>query len=101
MILTLFRYARHIIALMIVLGAFGFLFVLLYRKIPVENQQTIQIAAGAILASLAGVIGYYFGSSKDKSDSENSTRQESVTTSLKLSDNSPGAGTEVTEDKTK
>jgi len=60
--------ARSIIAFMVVLMSFGFLYFLLYRKIPVENKDSINITIGIVLGVLATVVSYYFGSSKDKSD---------------------------------
>lgn len=62
--------ARTLIALSVVLMSFGFLFALVYHAVPEQNKDIIQIASGLVLAVLAGVTGYYFGSSKDKSDQE-------------------------------
>ena len=59
---------RSIIALMIVIGGFGFLFTLLFVKIPEGNEAVLNVAAGIVLAVLGAVASYYFGSSKDKSD---------------------------------
>lgn len=66
--------ARSLIAFGIVLMSFGFLYFLLYRKIPAENKDILQIAAGIVLGVLGTVASYYFGSSKDKSDQEKSDR---------------------------
>lgn len=66
--------ARSIIAFAIVLMSFGFLYFLLYRKIPAENKDILQISAGIVLGVLGTVASYYFGSSKDKSDQEKSDR---------------------------
>lgn len=60
--------ARSIIAVSVVWLAFAFLFILLYVPIPAQNETIINVATGLVLAALGGVIGYYFGSSKDKSD---------------------------------
>ena len=60
--------ARSLIAFGVVLMSFGFLYFLLYKKIPPENKDILQIASGIVLGVLATVISYYFGSSKDKSD---------------------------------
>lgn len=65
-----FRYTRHIIAILIVVGSFGFLFSLVWHAMPPENKDVLQLAAGLVLAVLAGVTAYYFGSSKDKSDQD-------------------------------
>jgi len=59
---------RSIIAMLIVVGGFGFLFSLLFIKIPEGNDSVLNVAAGIVLAVLGAVASYYFGSSKDKSD---------------------------------
>jgi uncharacterized protein YhhL (DUF1145 family) len=60
--------ARSIIAVSVVWLAFAFLFMLLFVPIPKENETVLNVATGLVLAALGGVIAYYFGSSKDKSD---------------------------------
>jgi len=64
----LFSNIRSIIGLFVVVLSFTFLFLLLKIDIPGGNKDILQIAAGIILGSMAGVIGYYFGSSKNESD---------------------------------
>ena len=66
--------ARTIIAFSITIMSFGFLYFLLYKKIPAENKDVVQITAGIVLGVLATVVSYYFGSSKDKSDSDKADR---------------------------
>lgn len=61
---------RSIIALSIVWLSFTFLFILCFHAVPKDNVTVVNIAAGLILAGLGAVAGYYFGSSKDKSDKE-------------------------------
>lgn len=78
---TIFRYARHIIAFTIVIGSFGFLFILMYRSVPAQNKDTINLAVGFVLGLLTGVGAYYFGSSKDKSDADASVRDTATVTS--------------------
>lgn len=75
----LFRYTRHIIAILIVLGSFGFLFSLVYHAMPAGNTAVLQIAAGIVLGVLAAVTGYYFGSSKDKSDQDKLITSKPIT----------------------
>lgn len=67
-ITSIFDNIRSIIALSIVLLSFAFLFMLVLRAVPAENKEVVNIAAGLVLASLSGVAGYYFGSSKNESD---------------------------------
>lgn len=79
---VIFRYARAIIGFTIVLGSFGFLFLLCYRAIPESNKDTVQTATGFVLGLLTAVGAYYFGSSKDKSDSDSAARDTTTTTSI-------------------
>lgn len=60
--------ARSIIAHIVVVGGFVFLFFLLFVKIPTGNETILNVAAGLVLAAMGAVTSYYFGSSKDKSD---------------------------------
>lgn len=59
---------RSIIAFLVVIFGFSFLFLLLKYKIPDGNETVLNVSTGLVLAALGGVISYYFGSSKDKSD---------------------------------
>lgn len=86
----IFRYARAIIGFTIVLGSFGFLFLLCYRAIPVSNKETVQTAVGFVLGLLTAVGAYYFGSSKDKSDADSATRQEITSVTTKKDTTEPG-----------
>jgi hypothetical protein len=63
---------RNIIAVISVLGAFAALYLMIFKPIPVENKETINLCVGFVLGSLiAGVNGYFFGASKsDKEKSE-------------------------------
>ena len=59
---------RSILAILIVVGGFAFLFSLLHFKIPAGNESVLNVAAGLVLAVMGAVANYYYGSSKDKSD---------------------------------
>lgn len=74
------RFVRPLIALIITIASFGFLFYLCITPIPTTNKDIIQIAAGIDLGLLGMVGNYYFGSSKDKTDAEQATRQGATTT---------------------
>jgi hypothetical protein len=63
---------RSILAFIVTVFSFGFLFLLLKYKVPEGNSDVLNVAAGLILAVLAGVTNYYFGASKDKSDVDKS-----------------------------
>ncbi len=76
----LFRYVRPIIAFVLVIGTLGFVYLLAYRSVPISNADVINILVGALVANLLNVTNYYFGSSKDKSDSEQAERGNSTTT---------------------
>lgn len=67
---TLSQNTRSIIALIMTILSFAFLFLTAFHVIPIQNQAIVQTAMGFILSCLSGIAGYYFGSSKDKSDSE-------------------------------
>jgi hypothetical protein len=59
---------RGVIALLVVVASFGFLFALLFVPIPEQNKETTNVTIGFVLVTLGIVIGYYFGTSKDTSD---------------------------------
>ncbi len=60
--------AQYILAGVVVLGYFLFLYGLLYIVVPVGNEKAIDIALGALVAGFSGVLGYFFGSSKGSSE---------------------------------
>lgn len=66
------KYTRSLLAFIVVIGSFVFLFSLVYRAVPEQNKDIIQVASGFVLGVIATVSGYYFGNSKDKSDSDQS-----------------------------
>jgi hypothetical protein len=61
---------RGIIAMIVVVGSFAFLFTIVYHPIPEANKESVNMAMGFDLAALGIVIGWYFGSSKEKSDQD-------------------------------
>jgi hypothetical protein len=65
-----FKFTRHVIAIIIVLACFGFLYMVALKEIPQANRDILNLAAGSILIVLGNVSNYYFGSSKDKSDQD-------------------------------
>lgn len=69
----LFRYVRPLIAIAFVVFSFGFLFTIVWKAVPLENKEIITLAAGYILGVMSTIIGYYFGTSKDKSDQDQAT----------------------------
>lgn len=61
---------RGPLAVIVVVLSFAFLFMLLWVPIPEPNKDAVMLAAGLVLAGLGVVLGWYFGSSKDKADSD-------------------------------
>jgi hypothetical protein len=63
---------RSILAILITVGGFGFLFSILAFRIPTGNETILNVAAGLVLGVMTTVASYYYGSSKDKSDVDKS-----------------------------
>lgn len=56
---------RNSLAIFIVLGCFGLMYLLQVKPIPEQNHDIVNIVAGFIFGgALAGVVGYYFGATK-------------------------------------
>lgn len=71
---TFFKNMRGVVAVMVVNGTIIFDFFLFFWPIPEANKEVVYTAAGGLNTLSAGIIAYYFGSSKDKSDQEKSDR---------------------------
>jgi hypothetical protein len=87
----LFRYVRPVLAISFVTFSFGFLFTIVWKAIPPENKEIVGLAVGFVLGQLSVVGGYYFGSSKDKSDQDQArtfadTQPEKVDTAVITAD---------------
>lgn len=54
---------QYSFAALIVVSFFVILGMLLFKKIPTENTETINLAIGALLTAFGTVVGYFFGSS--------------------------------------
>jgi hypothetical protein len=78
----LFKFVRPLLALIIIMAAFGFLYILVFKPIPKENENTINLVVGFVLSLVSGIAAYYFGTSKDKSDAEQSTRVPNTITQV-------------------
>jgi len=59
---------RSIIALLVTVLGFSYLFALLWVPIPLSNKDAVMLCSGIVLGVVVSVAAYYFGSSKDKSD---------------------------------
>lgn len=56
---------RNSLAIIIVLGCFGLMYLLQVKAIPEQNHDIVNIVAGFIFGgALAGVVGFYFGATK-------------------------------------
>ena len=56
---------RNSLAIMIVVGCFVLMYLLQVKPVPAENHDIVNIVCGFIFGgALAGVVGYYFGSTK-------------------------------------
>ncbi len=69
MIFNSFPY-RPIIGILVMLGCFAFWFTLLYKEIPAPNRDAVNIGSGVMFGLATAIVSYYFGSSKDKTDSD-------------------------------
>lgn len=62
---------RNILAVMITIGCFALLYLMQVKEIPAKNENIINIAVGFVFGgAFAGVVGYYFGSSKTDTKNE-------------------------------
>lgn len=67
-----FKYTRGILAYIVVILCFAFLFTIAIVPIPKDNQPVVNTSAGVVLLTIGVVVSYYFGASKDKSDQDQS-----------------------------
>lgn len=61
------------------------IYVMLIRGVPEQNRDLLNIVFGLFLGKFNDVYGYYFGSSKDKSDADQAARTpntETTTTTI-------------------
>lgn len=60
---------RNILAVIIVIGSYILFYFLVIKEVPAANKDLLNIVAGMLFGGpLAGVVGYYFGSSKNEAD---------------------------------
>lgn len=60
---------RNILAVIIVIGSYILFYFLVVKEVPAANKDLLNIVAGMLFGGpLAGVVGYYFGSSKNEAD---------------------------------
>jgi hypothetical protein len=61
-------FAPTLLALGTVTLAFGFIAILMFRDVPVDQQQMVIFALGFITSSAGQVLSFYFGSSQGSKD---------------------------------
>ena len=60
---------RNILAIITTLGCFILLYLLQVKAVPIENKDVLNIAVGFVFGgALSGVMGFYFGSSKQDNE---------------------------------
>lgn len=60
---------RNILAVIIVIGCFILMYIMLIKEIPPANKDVVLTSVGFVFGgALAGVVGYYYGSTKAESD---------------------------------
>lgn len=67
---TLSVNTRSLLAFLITLCSFSFLFLVCFHVVPIANQNIVQMAVGFVISTIAGVSGYYFGSSNNESKAQ-------------------------------
>lgn len=72
---------RGAIALFVIIGSFGFLYLLVFIGIPGANKEILYMSAGLMLGLDATIINWYFGSSKGKEDQEKIDQAKQLGTS--------------------
>lgn len=55
---------RNVLAIMVVLLSISFVFSLIFKIVPAQNKDLVNILGGNMMGGLMAVIGYYFGASK-------------------------------------
>ena len=60
---------RNILGVIIIVGAFGALYLMIFKPIPVANKDTVNLTIGFVLGGGVGAVtGYFFASSKKDND---------------------------------
>lgn len=55
---------RNILAVMYVLLVLLYIYLLVFKPVPHQNKDLVNIIGGNVIAGLGVVLGYYFGASK-------------------------------------
>lgn len=55
---------RNIVAVLYVLMILVYIYVLVFKAVPSENKDLINVIGGNVIGGLGIILGYYFGASK-------------------------------------
>ena len=55
--------AMYVLGALIVLGFFTLLALLIFKEVPVSNNDVLNLSIGALITGFATVVGYFYGSS--------------------------------------
>lgn len=55
---------RNIIAILYVVLAIGYIYVLIWKPVPAENKDLINILGGTVIGGVGLILAYFFGASK-------------------------------------
>ena len=58
----------YILGGLIVAGFFALIGMLIFKEVPVDNKDLLNIAIGSLLAAFSTVVAYFYGSSKGSSE---------------------------------
>lgn len=58
---AIIRHFTYIIAIILLVGAFGLLGILIFKDVPDENMTLFNVAFGYVFGAFTSVIAYYFG----------------------------------------
>lgn len=58
---------RNVLAVMYVAMVLTYIYVLVFKPVPAENKDLVNIIGGNVIGGLGIVLGYYFGASKKES----------------------------------
>jgi hypothetical protein len=61
---------RNILAVLYVTMVLTYIYVLVFKSVPIENKDLVNIIGGNVIGGLGVVLGYYFGASKKDTPKE-------------------------------
>lgn len=61
---------RNIISVLYVCGVLAYVYVLIFKPVPAENKDLINVIGGNVIGGLGIILGYYYGASKTETKKE-------------------------------